>query len=75
MYQNQNKAEEVAIKRLRRLPEIARRLEHLSLSQLTCYIRIVKGIFVSEKRNALKKTFLLDKLFGVGFDFSPTVFL
>jgi len=44
----QDKGEEVRIKRLKRLPEIA---------------RIVKGVFVSEARNALKRPFVLQKLY------------
>jgi len=44
----QNKDEEIKMKRLKRLPDIA---------------RYVKGIFVSEQRNALKQPFLLQKLF------------
>ena len=39
---------------------------------LTGHIRIVKGSFVSEKRNALRQPFLLQKLFAVGF---PLTFL
>ena len=41
---------QVRIKRLKRLPEIA---------------RIVKGVFVSEARNALKRPFVLQKLYQV----------
>jgi len=44
----QNKDEEIRMKRLKRLPEIA---------------RYVKGVFVSEQRNALKQPFLLQKLY------------
>ena len=43
---------QVRMKRLKRLPDIA---------------RIVKGIFVSEARNALKRPFVLQKLYQVGF--------
>jgi chromatin licensing and DNA replication factor 1 len=46
----QDKGEEIRMKRLKRLPDIA---------------RIIKSIFISESRNALKRPFLVQKLYQV----------
>jgi len=43
-----NKDEEIKMKRLKRLPELA---------------RLIKSVFLSEQKNALKKTFVIQKVF------------